>query len=119
MVGLFLSQCIRFQFSRFQCDRLHRRAHCHKASAVIMLALGLLLPSAGWCAHLPLVPTMLQAGAVVSSDDYRLDAGDEIGVDDATMGSLAQSGVQIGSDGTVDLPLIGTVSLAGLTVGQA
>lgn len=51
-----------------------------------------------------------------SSEPYRLYIGDTISVSSATDSTLNQPSVQILSDGTVSLPLIGTIRLAGKTI---
>jgi polysaccharide export outer membrane protein len=87
----------------------------------ISSTLGGWLP-AGWSDPLPLVPTPapLQAGVSAPDDtSYRLDAGDVITVEDATQGPLTEHSITIGSDGLVDLPLLGPVSLGGLSTDQA
>ncbi len=61
-----------------------------------------------------------RCNSVATSDvSYILDAGDEISIEDATMGALASGPLRLADDGLVDLPMVGTMNLAGLTVEQA
>lgn len=50
---------------------------------------------------------------------YILGSGDEISVEDVTMGKLSTGQTKILTDGTVDLPLIGQIQLAGFSLEQA
>lgn len=52
-------------------------------------------------------------------DQYILNAGDEINITDNMMGEITQGPTHIAADGAVDLPLLGNVVLAGLSVEQA
>lgn len=50
---------------------------------------------------------------------YILGTGDEISVEDVTMGKLTTGQTKILADGTVDLPLIGEVSISGMSLDDA
>jgi polysaccharide export outer membrane protein len=86
-----------------------------------LICLIITLPLTGWCEPLPLVPTPspLQASVVAQDDGYHLGAGDEIMVEDATQGALTEKSTWIGGDGLVDLPMLGPVTLEGLSIEQA
>lgn len=65
----------------------------------------------------------------ISQDEYILDVGDEIRVDDTLLGNVTSldpanpqpvtDSVRIGEDGLVDLPLIGQIRLSGLPLTEA
>jgi len=74
----------------------------------IGLAILILTGHPGWC------------DSVATNDvPYILDAGDEISIEDATLGALAGGPLRLADDGLVDLPMVGATNLTGLTVEQA
>lgn len=66
---------------------------------------------------LPVLPPMTASGG--EAENWILGVGDEIEVEDVTMGKLTESRSRILADGTVDLPLVGQVTLAGLNLDAA
>lgn len=66
-----------------------------------------------------LAETETPSNAALPDSSYVLNAGDEIAAEDAIMGKLTTERNKILADGTIDLPLIGSVPLAGLTVEDA
>ncbi len=84
-----------------------------------LLCLCGLLPAA-WAEQAvgPAASAAVSAGANLDSG-YILGPGDEISVDDVNMGRVTESQIKILADGTVDLPLVGQVSVVGMTVDEA
>lgn len=70
--------------------------------------------SAGWCAWLALAA----AEALAPTDAYRLGPGDVIDIAVFEIEELSKPAV-VAPDGTVTLPLVGVVSLGGLSTRQA
>lgn len=64
------------------------------------------------------VPTRAPLTGSVYQSEYVIGAGDSIYMEDETMGALVKDG-KIVADGSINLPLVGKIFLAGLSVKQA
>lgn len=89
---------------------------------MMVLLVGLLLPVRAQDEVGPLIPLVPPASANLADSptygEYVLGAGDAINLEDVEMGTLVQDG-KILSDGSINLPLVGKVRLAGLSVKAA
>lgn len=65
------------------------------------------------------VPALAQAGgAAGGSSNYRIDTGDRISVTVYQEPDLSVQGVRVKANGTIALPLLGDLEVAGLTSGE-
>ncbi len=113
--------------NRLRETRFFRQVLMLPAFLAVLIGVSLSSTTPGWsedridlseAVNTPEAPVAIHQ-ASGPDNEYILATGDGVTVEDANMGLLTPQKISISADGTLDLPLIGIVELAGLSLDKA
>lgn len=103
---------------QFRLRTPHRRSRISVVTPFILSLLSLSVFGSASLAQLPTLPEPSTASLAPDSERYILDAGDQIYIEVFNVPDYSRE-YQVLTDGTISMPLIGAVSIRGITLAQA